>query len=71
MPQAKEVHDMSDDVLVEHIRTTRQELFGLRFRHATGELENSAGLGSAKRDLARALTIAHQRGIDVERELST
>jgi large subunit ribosomal protein L29 len=71
MPQAKEVHDMSDDVLVEHIRTTRQELFGLRFRHATGELENTAGLGSAKRDLARALTIARQRGIDVERELST
>jgi large subunit ribosomal protein L29 len=71
MPQAKEVHDMSDDVLVEHIRTTRQELFGLRFRHATGELENTAGLGSAKRDLARALTIAHQRGIDVERELSS
>ena len=62
---------MSDDVLVEHIRTTRQELFGLRFRHATGELENTAGLGGAKRDLARALTIARQRGIDVERELST
>jgi large subunit ribosomal protein L29 len=70
MPQAKEVHDMSDDVLVEHIRTARQELFGLRFRHATGELENTAGLGSAKRDLARALTIARLRGIDVERELS-
>ena len=62
---------MSDDVLVEHIRTWRQDLFGLRFRHATGELENTAGLGSAKRDLARALTIARQRGIDVERELST
>ena len=62
---------MSDDVLVEHIRTTRQEVFGLRFRHATGELENTAGLGGAKRDLARALTIARQRGIDVERELST
>ena len=62
---------MSDDVLVEHIRTSRQELFGLRFRHATGELENTAGLGGAKRDLARALTIARQRGIDVERELSS
>jgi large subunit ribosomal protein L29 len=71
MPQAKEVHDMSDDVLVEHIRTSRQELFGLRFRHATGELENTAGLGSAKRDLARALTVAYQRGTDVERELSS
>jgi large subunit ribosomal protein L29 len=70
MPKAKEVHDMNDEVLVEHIRTARQELFGLRFRHATGELENTAGLGAAKRDLARALTIAHDRGIDIERELS-
>ncbi len=62
---------MSDEVLVEHIRNTRQELFGLRFRHATGELENTAGLGGAKRDLARALTVARQRGIDLERELSS
>jgi large subunit ribosomal protein L29 len=70
MPKAKEVHDMNDEVLVEHIRTARAELFGLRFRHATGELENTAGLGAAKRDLARALTIARERGIDVQRELS-
>jgi large subunit ribosomal protein L29 len=70
MPKAKEVHDMSDEVLVEHIRTTRQDLFGLRFRHATGELENTAGLRASKRNLARALTIARERGIDLERELS-
>jgi large subunit ribosomal protein L29 len=70
MPSSKEVHDMTDDVLVEHIRTTRQELFGLRFRHATGELENTASLGTSKRDLARALTIARERGIDLEHELS-
>jgi large subunit ribosomal protein L29 len=71
MPKAKEVHDMTDEILVEHIRTTRQELFGLRFRHATGEMENTAGLGASKRDLARALTVARQRGIDLERELSS
>jgi large subunit ribosomal protein L29 len=70
MPKASEVHDMTDEVLVEHIRTTRQDLFGLRFRNATGELENTAGLRHAKRDLARALTIARERGLDVERELS-
>jgi len=68
--KAKEVHDMTDDALVEHVRTARQEMFGLRFRHATGELENTAGLSAAKRDLARALTIARQRGIDLQRELS-
>jgi large subunit ribosomal protein L29 len=68
MRKAREVHDMSDDVLMEHVRTARREVFGLRFRHATGELENTAGLRAARRDLARALTIARQRGLDVERE---
>ena len=70
MPKAKEVHDMNDEVLVEHIRTTRQELFGLRFQNATGELENTAGLSSARRDLARALTVARERGLQLDRELS-
>ncbi len=70
MPKAAEVHDMTDDVLVEHIRTSRQELFGLRFQNATGELENTAGLAGARRDLARALTVARERGLQLDRELS-
>ena len=68
--KAREVRDMTDDVLVEQIRTLRQELFGLRFQNATGELENTAGIRAAKRDLARAITIARERGLDIERELS-
>jgi len=49
---------------------TRQELFNLHFQTATGVLENSARLRHAKRDLARALTVARERGIDVEHELA-
>ena len=64
--KAIELRDMDDAVLVEHLRTARRELFGLRFQHATGELENTAGLKSAKRELARVLTVARQRGIDIE-----
>jgi large subunit ribosomal protein L29 len=59
-----QLRDMDDDGLVEHISTTRRDLFGLRMQHATGELENTAGLRTAKRDLARALTVAQQRGVD-------
>ena len=70
MPRAGEVREMTDDQLAEHIQTTRQEVFGLRFRHATGELENTAGLSTAKRELARALTVARERGIDVQAEAS-
>jgi large subunit ribosomal protein L29 len=67
MPQAKEIRDMADDELVAHVATVRKDLFGLRFQHATGELESTAGLPAAKRELARALTIARQRGLDLER----
>ena len=59
-----ELRDLNDSRLREHIVTQRRELFGLRLQHATGELENTAGLRSAKRDLARALTVARQRGVD-------
>jgi large subunit ribosomal protein L29 len=67
--KTKEVRNLDDDQLVEKVREFREELFNLRFRNATGELENTARLGEARRSLARTLTIAGQRGIDVEREL--
>jgi large subunit ribosomal protein L29 len=58
-----ELRDMSDTDLREHIATARRDLFGLRFQHATGELDNTAGLGRAKREVARALTVARERGL--------
>ena len=67
--RSSEVHALSDQDLVEALRDARQEAFNLRFRHATGELENSAGLRESRRDVARLLTIARERGIDVGREL--
>ena len=61
-----DLRDLSDNELAEHIVTARRELFGLRFQHATGELDNTAGLRQAKREVARALTVAREREIDVE-----
>jgi len=62
--KASELRDISDDKLREHIATARRDVFGLRLQHATGELENTAGMRRSKRDLARALTVARQRGVD-------
>ena len=62
--RAADLRDMGDVALVDHIATTRRDLFGLRMQHATGELDNTARLRSVKRDLARALTVARQRGVD-------
>jgi large subunit ribosomal protein L29 len=70
MARARELREMDDDLLLETLRNARREVFGLRFRHATGELENTAGLGAAKRDLARALTVARERGLSVQTELT-
>lgn len=64
--RAADLRDLSDNELVEHIATSRRELFGLRFQHATGELDNTAGLRRAKREVARALTVAREREIDVQ-----
>ena len=66
--KAAEVHNLKDDELVENLINAKEEAFNLRFRHATGELENTARLGQAKRDVARLVTVARQRGIDVEKE---
>jgi large subunit ribosomal protein L29 len=63
--KAKEMRDMPDDELAEHIATLRKNLFGLRFANATGELENTAGLGGARRDLSRALTVRRERELGV------
>jgi large subunit ribosomal protein L29 len=63
--RAAELRDMTEADLREHLTTARRELFGLRFQHATGELDNTAGLGRAKREVARALTVARERGIEI------
>ena len=62
---ASDLRELPERELVDHVATTRKEVFGLRFQHATGELENTAGLRTAKRELARALTVAHEREIDI------
>jgi large subunit ribosomal protein L29 len=67
--KAAEVHDLKDHELVARLIDAKQESFNLRFRHATGELENTARLSDAKRDIARLLTVARERGIDIDREL--
>jgi large subunit ribosomal protein L29 len=59
-----DIRDLSDGELREHVQTARRELFGLRFQHATSELENVASLKRAKREIARALTIQRERELN-------
>jgi large subunit ribosomal protein L29 len=64
-----DANSLQDPELAEFIGDKREELFNLRFQHATGQLENTSRLKETKRELARGLTVANQRGLDVEREL--
>jgi large subunit ribosomal protein L29 len=59
--KARELRDLDDSELAKKVAELGKEVFGLRFSNATGELDNTAGLGHAKRTLARALTVARER----------
>ena len=59
--KTSEIRDLDDGELAKRVAELRKELFGLRFSNATGELDDTAGLGRAKRDLARALTVTRER----------
>jgi large subunit ribosomal protein L29 len=61
--KASEIRDLDDGELGKRLTELRKEVFGLRFANATGELDDTAGLGRAKRDLARALTVARERTV--------
>jgi large subunit ribosomal protein L29 len=64
--KASEMRDLDDKEMTKRVAELRKEVFGLRFSNATGELDDTAGLGRARRDLARALTVARERELDVE-----
>ena len=59
--RARDLRDLTDEELEEKMGETRKELFNLRFQSATGALENSARLRSAKREIARILTVKVER----------
>lgn len=56
-----ELKELSTDELSQKLREARAALFDTRVKHATGQLENTAGLGALRRDIARAQTILRER----------
>jgi large subunit ribosomal protein L29 len=68
--KARELRDLDDGELTKRLVELRSDLFGLRFANATGELDDTAALGRAKRDLARALTVTRERTLAVPQEPS-
>jgi large subunit ribosomal protein L29 len=64
---AGELRNLPEDELAQKLAEAKQELFNLRFQAATGALENTTRLKLAKREIARILTVQHDRGSSVAR----
>ncbi|MGI6690094.1 MAG: 50S ribosomal protein L29 [Clostridiales bacterium] len=58
--KTSEFMSMNPQQLSEKIADLKAELFNLRFRLATGQLENTMQISSVKRDIARAMTVQTQ-----------
>jgi len=59
--KAAELRELTEEELDHKELELREELFNLSVQHATGQLENSARIGSVKKDIARVLTIRKAR----------
>ena len=60
--QMKELRDLSVTELEKKSADLKEELFNLRFQHATGQLENPIRIREVKRTYARVRTISTERG---------
>jgi len=59
--KARELKEMSEAELRQKEKEVTEELFNLKFQHATGQLENTERLVQVRRDLARVKTILRQK----------
>lgn len=59
--KASDLRDLSLDELKGKEKDIREELFNLRFQHATGQLENTMRIPQVRKDLARIKTILREK----------
>jgi large subunit ribosomal protein L29 len=58
--KATEIRDLSPEELDRKLLDLKQEMFNLRFQHASGQLENPRKLGQTRKTIARVKTIIRQ-----------
>lgn len=64
--KVKEVVNLSDEELQKKLQELKSELFNLRFRHASGQLENPMSINLVKKDIARVNTVIRARQIKAQ-----
>ncbi len=68
--KTKEIFEMNNEELAVKLGALKQELFNLRFKHATGQLTNGNQLSQCKKDIARVKTVIRQRELNIAKEPS-
>lgn len=58
--KVNEIRDLNAGELVEKLALLKQELFNLRFQHATGQLENPMRIKEVKKSIARVKTVQRE-----------
>jgi large subunit ribosomal protein L29 len=64
--KASEMRELSVEEVEQRLAETNEELFNLRFQHATGQLENYRRLRELRRDIARLKTILREHELAEE-----
>ena len=62
---AAELRGLSREELDAKVRELKEELFGLRFAAATGQLESHGRLREARKDIARIYTVLQERNLGI------
>ena len=62
--KANEIREMNSEEQKEKLASLKEELFNLRFQHATGQLENPMKIKQIKKDIARIKTIQRERELE-------
>ncbi len=59
--KAKELRELTDEELGKKETDLREEIFNLRFRNSSGQVESPSKISHAKKDLARVITLIRER----------
>ena len=59
--KADKIREMSTEELNKELTSLKEELFKLRFRNVTNQLENTAAIASVKKDIARVKTVIREQ----------
>ena len=65
--KVNEIRDMSADEQTQKLKSLKEELFNLRFQHATGQLENPMRIREVKKSIAQVKTIQRETELNIRK----